>query len=637
MYTKLSQRPSTTRRNSGSSGLSWRWGAALGACAVFAMLLVAGPVIADISPAGCTNNASSLSLNKDQTVVRNGDTIHYSADFENDTAGGCDVTNATTTLTVPAANGTASGPTTTLATAQNYPNPTARQQVGGTVSYVVAVNAGVSQIFASDQLTGILHDYPAGGTPDSTQKANTVSVAVTQPHTTLVKTASPSSGPVPLPVTYSYTETNDGTNAPISGVALTDSNCSPVTFVSGDANSDGVLNVGETWHYTCSKTLTTAGTISNTATATGTDVEDGKPAPAETATASVVVAPATPTLSTAATTAAAVPPATSPTISDTATISGGLAPTGTVTFQVFGPNDATCSGSAIFTSTATVNGNGTYSSGPFTPTAAGTYRFEAGYNGDAANAGISPVCNSPGESVTITPPGTTPPPVTPPPAAPQIGVTKVASPLTLVTPGGTFKFTVTVSNPSTTVPVVISTLNDSVYGNLATRPGSTCGALIGVVLAPGATTGPCTFTGIFKGAAGAKETDVVTVTGTSNGTTVTATAQATVSLTPKVTPAALVSAATLTRPAGCVKGTTAKIYVKGSNIKSVSFSLDSKHLGTVTKQDSSGRYLITVKTSGLSARIHHLVAVVTDKNGKKRTLSASIQRCQPPRVPLFTG
>jgi hypothetical protein len=225
------------------------------------------------------------------------------------------------------------------------------------------------------------------------------------------------------------------------------------------------------------------------------------------------------------------------------------------------------------------------------------------------------------------------------PVGPQIAVSKVASPLSLPAPGGTFKFTVVVSNPSTLEPVTITSLVDNIYGNLATRAGSTCGSLIGVVLAPGASSAPCTFTGPFSGKSGATETDIVTATGSNNGVPVSATAHATVSLTPApvIKPASVVSSSTLHRPSGCVTASTVKIYVTGSNVKSVSYSLDGRHLGTATKKDSSGRYTVTVKTAGLSARQHKLVAVVTYRSGKTRTLHATIERCQTPKVPLFTG
>jgi hypothetical protein len=221
------------------------------------------------------------------------------------------------------------------------------------------------------------------------------------------------------------------------------------------------------------------------------------------------------------------------------------------------------------------------------------------------------------------------------PAAPQIAVTKAATPLTKEAPGGTFTFTVTVSNPSTLTPVTITALTDNIYGNLVTRPGSTCGALIGVTLAPGATSAPCSFTGTFDGASGASQTDTVTVTGMNNGTTVMATAKATVSLTPA--PAAIGLPAALHGPSGCVEAKSVKLYVTGADIKSVSYSLDGKHLGTVSKRDAEGRYAVTVKTGSLSFKVHHLVAVVTLKTGKTKTVRADVERCQPAKLPMFTG
>ena len=93
-------------------------------------------------------------------------------------------------------------------------------------------------------------------------------------------------------------------------------------------------------------------------------------------------------------------------ISDTATLFGGgvgaAAPTGTITFTLFGPNNATCAGAAIFTSTVPVNGNGTYISTSFTPLAIGTYRWIANYSGDANNAATANICNAPNESVLVT-------------------------------------------------------------------------------------------------------------------------------------------------------------------------------------------------------------------------------------------
>jgi uncharacterized repeat protein (TIGR01451 family)/fimbrial isopeptide formation D2 family protein len=85
-------------------------------------------------------------------------------------------------------------------------------------------------------------------------------------------------------------------------------------------------------------------------------------------------------------------------IHDSAVLSGGYSPTGTITFKLYGPDDATCSAAAIYTTTATVNGNDTYGPVAYTTTAAGTYRWIASYGGDTKNSAISGQCNDTGEN-----------------------------------------------------------------------------------------------------------------------------------------------------------------------------------------------------------------------------------------------
>jgi hypothetical protein len=114
------------------------------------------------------------------------------------------------------------------------------------------------------------------------------SVTVRHPHTVLTKSASPPSGAFPLPVTFTYHEQNDGTD-PISAVALSDDTCTPLAFGGGDTNSNGVLDPGETWTYTCAHTYNQPGTLVNHAKATGTDTIDGLAAPVENAQATVMV------------------------------------------------------------------------------------------------------------------------------------------------------------------------------------------------------------------------------------------------------------------------------------------------------------------------------------------------------------
>lgn len=96
-------------------------------------------------------------------------------------------------------------------------------------------------------------------------------------------------------------------------------------------------------------------------------------------------------------------------VHDAATLADGYSPAGQLTFRLYGPDDASCSGAPVFTDSVAVSGNGSYESANFTPTAAGTYRWVASYPGDPLNQPAAGSCNDPGESVTVS----EPPPVTP--------------------------------------------------------------------------------------------------------------------------------------------------------------------------------------------------------------------------------
>lgn len=89
-------------------------------------------------------------------------------------------------------------------------------------------------------------------------------------------------------------------------------------------------------------------------------------------------------------------------VHDTAKVTGPFAPTGSVTFALFGPADPTCSGVPVFTTTAPLSG-GSATSAPYTTTATGTYHWVATYNGDERNQSVAGTCGDAGESVTVTP------------------------------------------------------------------------------------------------------------------------------------------------------------------------------------------------------------------------------------------
>jgi len=67
-------------------------------------------------------------------------------------------------------------------------------------------------------------------------------------------------------VIYTYKITNPGMVA-LSNVSITDNKVSPVNYISGDLNSDNLLQSDETWTYTCTTTL--SATTTNSATAKG--------------------------------------------------------------------------------------------------------------------------------------------------------------------------------------------------------------------------------------------------------------------------------------------------------------------------------------------------------------------------------
>jgi uncharacterized repeat protein (TIGR01451 family) len=72
-----------------------------------------------------------------------------------------------------------------------------------------------------------------------------------------------------------------------------------------------------------------------------------------------------------------------------AVFEGGSQPTGTLTFRVFGPDDASCA-APLATSTMAVSAAGAYGSQAFAPPGPGAYRWTAAYSGDANNDAAGP-------------------------------------------------------------------------------------------------------------------------------------------------------------------------------------------------------------------------------------------------------
>lgn len=102
----------------------------------------------------------------------------------------------------------------------------------------------------------------------------------------VTKVPSPLSLPSgPGPVTFTYVVTNIG-KVPMNTVWVKDNMCSPVQYVSGDTNGNGLLDLNETWTYDCFAKVTQ--TETDTATAHGYGVGLGMDV-YDTASATVVV------------------------------------------------------------------------------------------------------------------------------------------------------------------------------------------------------------------------------------------------------------------------------------------------------------------------------------------------------------
>ena len=85
---------------------------------------------------------------------------------------------------------------------------------------------------------------------------------------------------------------------------------------------------------------------------------------------------------------------------DAATLQGGYSPGGSITFRIYGPIAAGCSGPA-YVNTVPVDGNGSVSSAPFVALRTGRYSFTVSYSGDAENQAASEPCDSPSQVVQV--------------------------------------------------------------------------------------------------------------------------------------------------------------------------------------------------------------------------------------------
>jgi uncharacterized repeat protein (TIGR01451 family) len=226
----------------------------------------------------------------------------------------------------------------------------------------------------------------------------------------IAESASPDPVTVGTPLTYTSTVANHGP-ADASGVTVSDALPAGTVYVSATPDqgscsqsagtvtcSLGALASGATTHVSLVVTPSSAGSLSNTASVSGNENDpDNTNNAATTQVTAQTAGKASPTMSTAASAGVTV----GGSISDQAMLAAGNNPSGTITFNLFGPGDSTCSNTPLFTTQVTVSGNGSYSSASFPTPFAGTYHWIASYGGDTANNAVAGACGDTGETVAV--------------------------------------------------------------------------------------------------------------------------------------------------------------------------------------------------------------------------------------------
>jgi uncharacterized repeat protein (TIGR01451 family) len=215
----------------------------------------------------------------DGTANAAGDVINYAIAVHND---------GNMTLTSPVVSDpSVSG----LALASGDTNSNGKIDVGETWQYTAHHNVTQSDIDNGGVVNPALtyNNTASLSTHEGASASGSASVPIVQnPDLTIVKSADvPSVDAAGEVIHYTVTVANAG-NMTLTGLTVTDPLVTNLAYVSGDANSDGKLDLTETWTYAGSHPVTqpemdAGGTINNTATA---DTAQTSP---ESASASVTV------------------------------------------------------------------------------------------------------------------------------------------------------------------------------------------------------------------------------------------------------------------------------------------------------------------------------------------------------------
>jgi hypothetical protein len=250
---------------------------------LFVGMLVLGFAVAasaDRIPGDCTGNAILVEIFRPEPVVNAGGTIEYTVVVTNPGAPQCQKTDLALYFFPPnvtpddvcrdATNGTliVSGLTLDPGEFADF------NSADNAVLAYTTVPADAPSVVAFACVFGDSQSIP--GDVDTADGSADITTLVNNPAIQIAKAADPCEiceGEPGTEVTYTYwVSWGAGGDVNLVDVEVTDDNCSPVTYDSGD-DGDDVLEEGEVWEYECVKTLTEA--VTNTATVDANDQDLG--------------------------------------------------------------------------------------------------------------------------------------------------------------------------------------------------------------------------------------------------------------------------------------------------------------------------------------------------------------------------
>jgi len=277
----------------------------------------------------------------------------------------------------------------------SQPYDTSLQPAGGLGPYTYAVTAGALPpglaLQPDGEITGQASTDGTSSFTVSVTDSENPPAAVTQAESIAVTGAISKASPT-LSTSPNYVNGPIGTvlqdTATLTGSSGATGSIEFKLYATGDCSGPPVddetvtVTGDDSYATTTGYTAAAAGTYQWTASYSGDT--NNNPAASGCGAESVTITPslASPTLTTAPSTTGAGT-AGSTTEKDTATLSGGDNPTGTITFNLYGPSSQPdCSTAPVDTETVTVNGNGSYTTlNGAIPAQEGTYWWTASYGG----------------------------------------------------------------------------------------------------------------------------------------------------------------------------------------------------------------------------------------------------------------